>query len=90
MIDRSKLRARADLTAARYFAGFSDWPTPVLIEGLETLAYKMARDGDSREATGLFILVADLSQAKSEHSTSHKEGASPRHAFECPNGCNHD
>ena len=90
MIDRSELRARANLTAARYFADFSNWPTPVLIEKLETLAYKLARDGDSREATGLFILVADLSQAKSEHSTSQKAVGSPHHAFESRTGGNHD
>lgn len=69
MEDRSELRMRAHLVAERYFKDFKDWSTPVLIGELETRAYEIAREGDSREATSLFMLVAELSAAQSPQLT---------------------
>lgn len=66
MNDRSELRKRANLTAQKYFEDCDRWPTSVLIDQLELLAYEIAREGDNDEATGLFVLVADLSLASHE------------------------
>ena len=66
MNDRTELRERANLMAQKYFEDCDTWSTPALIRRLETLAYKIAREGDNNEATGLFVLVADLSLASNE------------------------
>ena len=86
MTDRSELRERATLPSAQYFVDADDWTTPVLIAEPETLAYKMARDGDKHGATRLFILVADLSQAKSKRAASQEDGGFSLLYFECRNG----
>lgn len=60
MNDQIELHERAKLTARKYFPEVEEWSTPVLIEELEALAYQIAREGDNREATELFMLVAEL------------------------------
>ena len=66
MNDQTELRERANLTVQKYFEDCDRWPTSVLINQLETLAYEIAREGDNNEATGLFVLVADMSLASNE------------------------
>lgn len=80
MNNQYELRRRATLIAQKYFEGCEDWPTPVLIEELETAAYRIAREGDNREATGLFVVVAELSKIQdlqeldSQHSRNQPSG----------------
>ncbi len=60
MKDDSELRKRAKLAAQKYFIDYENWPTPVVSEEVERLAFQTAWEGDSLKATELFILVAEL------------------------------
>ena len=70
MKDQFDLQTRGKLTIERYFKDVEDWPTSLLIRELETTAYKIARNGDIREANEPFVLVAEFSLTRSQHNRS--------------------
>lgn len=64
MNDFSRARARASLVAEKYLGDCQDWPTQKLVGEIEAKAYQLAREGNTREANSLFIVVADLSTSR--------------------------
>ena len=63
MSNQPELCRRAKVIAEKYFLDSSDWSTELLICELEAVAYRVAREGENVEATRLFVLIAELSQA---------------------------
>lgn len=56
----SPARKRANDIAKKYIGDCKDWSTSKLVNRLEVTAYTLARNGQTKEAASLFIVVADL------------------------------